>query len=54
MRKKVTLVLAAMGLAAALSACTKYENGFITDHNCSGGGGIYVPDFCAKYTSGNF
>lgn len=52
--RKVSLLLAAMGLAAVLSACTKYETGFITDHNCSGGGGIYVPDFCAEYTSGNF
>lgn len=53
MRKSVTLLLAAFGLAAALSACTKYENGFITDHNCSGQGGIYVPSFCADYAVSN-
>jgi len=55
MRNKVTLLLAAVGLAAALSACSKYESAALPfDNNCSGQGGIYLPDYCAEYTSGNF
>ena len=55
MRKKVTLRVAAMGLAAALSACSKYESAALPfDNNCSGQAGIYLPDYCAEYTSGSW